>query len=143
MKSNEEKIIDDAEQRCSRLYMYELICVSVFLLTAVAFAATGKSVYFFISVALILVSISLEIDEAVTRDRAYSRVNNRLKVLNKSMRRAVKRIGCDLLAEETAEYIREYAFLYIKTEVSEKHGIISRFGKEYEFLYEEDENDQA
>lgn len=141
MSTYEHKIIEEANAKCDRLYIAEIIFAASALILTLLFGITWDYRLGIASSFMFATAIGFEIDEEIVRHRAYSRVNKRLKTLNKSMRKAVEGIRTDNVGEEIRQLNEEYAFLFISFEPDR---IIRQPGssRKYDYLYEETDDER-
>ena len=109
--TDEELIIIQAEEKCSKLSICELICESVSLIL-ILFYICFNNIYFIIFAILGFVLYVIEETAIlIIKRKAVKRVNKRIKRLNISLNVVVRRFSQDKLRLESSRYEREYDFL--------------------------------
>ena len=99
----EERIAQTAKRKCDKLYISELI--------AAAFALTAFLPYLIFSAICFSYCAFAETAILFIEKKARKHINRRLKILNKSLERTVRKFPQDELFLEKRKFEREYKFL--------------------------------
>ena len=107
----EERIAQTAKRKCDKLYISELIAAA-FALTAFLPYLIFKNISFLVFSAICF-SYCAFAETAILfiEKKARKHIKRRLKILNKSLERTVRRFPQDELFLEKRKFEREYKFL--------------------------------
>lgn len=107
----EEWIIQCAEEKCDKLYKWELICGSAALIIMMIYLIfQNMNLIIYAAICLALCGIE-EPAMLIINRRAIKHVNRRLRRLNISLNILLKRFPKDKLRIETIRFKRDYGFL--------------------------------
>lgn len=107
----EEQLIKRAKRQCDGLYVSELICAIVSLIIMLFYVFIKRYELMIISAFGFVLCAFAETAIFFIEKKARKHINRRLKMLNKSLERTVRRFPQDKLFLEKRKFEREYKFL--------------------------------
>lgn len=107
----EEQILNNAERKCDKLYIMELVSAAAALIIMLLYVLSKQYEILFISATCFIICAIFEVTIIFIDSKARKLVNRRLAKLNESLLKTIENFPKTKLSEELNEFEKEYGFL--------------------------------
>lgn len=107
----EEQILNDAERKCDKLYITELVSAAAALIIMLLYVFLKQYEILFISAICFIISAIIEVIIFFIDRKSRKHVERRLTKINESLLKTIENFPKTKLSEELNEFKKEYGFL--------------------------------